>query len=203
MKCKITSFIAGMLATLMLGSITVTALAADSGLTLTAYPIKVLVNGEVFKPKDVNGNDVLVFTYNGTTYAPLRALAEAYGLEVGYDATSNTATVNHPTKAMPSTDFADQWTVEEKPVTNYGTEKIYTAKYNGSMSMNEFKTWWKSMGSSTLRAEAEKLAAEAQGLVPSYSVTMYFSYGSYNLGTAYAFGSYEASNFDAAGVWIK
>ena len=135
MKCKITSFIAGMLATLMLGSITVTALAADSGLTLTAYPIKVLVNGEVFKPKDVNGNDVLVFTYNGTTYAPLRALAEAYGLEVGYDATSNTATVNHPTKAMPSTDFADQWTVEEKPVTNYGTEKIYTAKYNGSMRM--------------------------------------------------------------------
>ena len=25
--------------------------------------------------------------FNGTSYAPVRALAEAYGLEVGYDAT--------------------------------------------------------------------------------------------------------------------
>lgn len=30
----------------------------------------------------------LVFTYNDTTYAPLGALTEAYGLEVGHDAAS-------------------------------------------------------------------------------------------------------------------
>ena len=58
--------------------------------------IKVMVNGEEFKPKDANGNDVLVFAYNGTTYAPLRALAEAYGLVVGYDAAANMATVDKP-----------------------------------------------------------------------------------------------------------
>lgn len=56
--------------------------------------IKILVNGEEFKPKDANGNDVMTFTYNGTTYAPLRALAEAYGLEVGYDAEKRMATVS-------------------------------------------------------------------------------------------------------------
>lgn len=63
-----------------------TSFAAGSLINIAVDPsIKILVNGEEFKPKDVNGNDVMVFTYNGTTYAPLRALAEAYGLEVGYD----------------------------------------------------------------------------------------------------------------------
>ena len=52
------------------------------------------MNGEEFRPKDANGNDVMTFTYNGTTYAPLRALAEAYGLEVGYDSERKMATVD-------------------------------------------------------------------------------------------------------------
>ena len=52
-----------------------------------------MVNGEVFQPKDAQGRDALVFTYNGTTYAPVRALAEAYGLTVGYDSAKNMATV--------------------------------------------------------------------------------------------------------------
>ncbi len=58
--------------------------------------IKILVNGEEFHPKDAKGNDVMTFTYNGTTYCPLRALAEAYGLEVGYDSNLKMATVNQP-----------------------------------------------------------------------------------------------------------
>ena len=56
--------------------------------------IKILVDGEEFHPKDANGNDVMTFSYNGTTYAPLRALAEAYGLEVGYDSDRRMATVS-------------------------------------------------------------------------------------------------------------
>lgn len=69
--------------------------AAGSLVSINVDPsIKILVNGEEFKPKDANGNDVMTFTYNGTTYAPLRALAEAYGLEVGYDAAKKMATVN-------------------------------------------------------------------------------------------------------------
>jgi hypothetical protein len=58
--------------------------------------IKILVNGQEFHPKDVKGNDVMTFTYNGTTYCPLRALAEAYGLEVGYDSNLKMATVSQP-----------------------------------------------------------------------------------------------------------
>lgn len=74
----------------------VSSFAAGSLVTINVDPsIKILVNGEEFKPKDANGNDVMTFTYNGTTYAPLRALAEAYGLEVGYDAEKKMVTVNN------------------------------------------------------------------------------------------------------------
>lgn len=70
-------------------------LAAGQLMTIDVDPsIKILVDGEEFHPKDANGNDVMTFSYNGTTYAPLRALAEAYGLEVGYDSDRRMATVS-------------------------------------------------------------------------------------------------------------
>ncbi len=70
--------------------------------TITIDPINVMVGGKVFLPTDVTGKDVPVFVYNGTTYAPLRALAEAYGLNVGYNAEKKLATVD----GIPSGDFA-------------------------------------------------------------------------------------------------
>lgn len=210
MKSRVWSFLSGMMVMLMLTGLSATALAASGALTIEVNPIKVLVNGEVFQPKDVNGNDVMVFTYNGTTYAPLRALAEAYGLEVGYDAKNNIATVTSPTAAptptaQPSSyaSFEREWTVEEKPVTNYGDEKIFSVTYSGGLSMSGFKAWWKSFDKATIKEYAERMAAEAQSLVPGYTVTAYFTYGQYNLGTAYADGTISGSNFDAAGVWIK
>ena len=65
MKSRLLSFVAGVAAALLLVALPVTALASDGSLTLTIHPIKALVNGEVFQPKDVQGNDVLVFTYDG------------------------------------------------------------------------------------------------------------------------------------------
>lgn len=207
MKNRFSSFLAGALVMLMLVALPVSALASDGALSLKVYPINILVNGEVFQPTDANGSKVMVFTYNGTTYAPLRALAEAYGLDVGYDAKSNTATVANPAKVSGTPAVADSftsvWTVKEKPVTNYGSEKVFTASYSGSLGMSEFKSWWKSLSAEEIAREAEKLAAEAQSLNPGYTVTMYFSYGQYSLGTAFAYGDYEFSSFSPASVWIK
>lgn len=50
-------------------------------------------------------------------------------------------------------------------MTNYGSGKIFTATYSGSLSMSEFKTWWKSFDSDELQRSAEQLAAEAQGSI--------------------------------------
>ena len=210
-KTRLISFLMGAVTALTLAALSLPALAATGAFTITALPINVMVNGEIFRPKDAKGNDALVFAYNGTTYAPLRALAEAYGLEVSYDSSRNMAAVNDPGRAAapapapaPGTSsFSSQWTVTETPVTNYGTEKIFNADYSGSMSTEEFKAWWKSMDLSTIRAECEKMAAEAQELVPGYTVTMYFSYGNLPLGNANAMNGYTVSNFDLAGAWIK
>lgn len=69
---------------------------------LNVSSINIMVGGEVFEPKDALGRPVSVFAYNGTTYAPLRALAEAYGLVVGYDSEKNLATVTFPAAAVLS-----------------------------------------------------------------------------------------------------
>ncbi len=149
MKKNVLLFVSGMITTLLLVSLPVTALAASGAITIEVRPISVLVDGEVFQPKDAKGNDVMVFTYNGTTYAPLRALAKAYGLEVGYDGERNIATVNkQPTQTQTPVadtgyaDFEKQWTVKEKPITNYGDEKIFTVTYSGNLNRSEFKDWW-------------------------------------------------------------
>lgn len=210
MKKRFLSFAAGALTALLISATTVTALAASGAIRIEVSPISVLVDGEVFQPKDAKGNDVMVFTYNGTTYAPLRALAEAYGLEVGYDGERNIATVSkQPTQTQtPIADtgyanFEKQWTVKEKPVTNYGDEKIFTVTYSGDLSRSEFKAWWKSYDLSTIKEYAERMMAEVQSEVPGYIVTAYFSYGQYNLGSVHAESDFTGSNFDAAGVWIK
>lgn len=210
MKKRFLSFAAGALTALLISSTAVTALAASGAIRIEVSPISVLVDGEVFQPKDAKGNDVMVFTYNGTTYAPLRALAEAYGLEVGYDGERHIATVSKQ-PAQTQTPIADtgyagfekQWTVKEKPVTNYGDEKIFTVTYSGDLSRSEFKAWWKSYDLSTIKEYAERMMAEVQSEVPGYIVTAYFSYGQYNLGSVHAESDFTGSNFDAAGVWIK
>lgn len=201
MKGKITSFAAGMLAAVLLLALTVPALAAGDALTLTASPIKLLVDGSEFKPKDANGNDVLVFVYNGTTYAPVRALAEAFGLEVGYDSTQNMATVTKPA----ASDFSSMWTIIDRNYVSPSGQREFVAYYSGPMSMDEFKTWWKSTDMSVITAGAEKMADEARKTVPEGSALIYFSFhaGSHALGNAAASEGYSGSNFDLAKVWIK
>lgn len=71
------------------------ATAAETKSIAVSNNIKIIINGEELIPVDVNGNAVDVFVYNGTTYAPLRALTEALGATVGYDQVTRTATVDY------------------------------------------------------------------------------------------------------------
>lgn len=118
MKKTIPAFLAGVLTTVLVSAVAVSALAISGHMTIEVDPINVQVNGSTFQPKDVNGNDVPVFVYNGTTYAPLRALAEAYGLEVGYDKETNMATVGAPGGASTASQ------TEIKPEFNYSYEEF-------------------------------------------------------------------------------
>lgn len=119
MKKYLSGVITGVLvSTLILGT-ALSALAISGRMTIEVDPINIQVNGQTFAPKDVNGKEVPVFAYQGTTYAPLRALAEAYGLEVGYDAGANMASVNDPDvkpeqPATPDTTAKDELVVYDE-----------------------------------------------------------------------------------------
>lgn len=54
--------------------------------------IKVMLNGKAFEPVDPDdGTKLVPITYRGSTYLPMRAVAEAAGLKVTWDANTETA----------------------------------------------------------------------------------------------------------------
>lgn len=59
------------------------------------------------------------------------------------------------------------------------------------------------MNAADLKAQAEQMALKAQSDLLGSEITMYFSFCSYNLGTAFAQSGCTFSNFDPASVWIK
>lgn len=58
--------------------------------------IQIVMNGQAFQPKDSKGAPVELFNYNGTVYAPVRALCQQAGMKVSYDSASKTVTVTSP-----------------------------------------------------------------------------------------------------------
>lgn len=85
-------FIAGLLAAgIVAGTVgTAGAVVGRTQANLDYSDIKISVNGEKITPTDANGNYVEPFAINGTTYLPVRAVGNALGLDVVWDAESNT-----------------------------------------------------------------------------------------------------------------
>lgn len=70
------------------------ALAADTDFVrsadITYRGISIIVNDTKIVPQDANGNPVEPFIMEGTTYLPVRAIAGALGLDVGWNGATNT-----------------------------------------------------------------------------------------------------------------
>ena len=58
--------------------------------------IKVMINGKEVTPMDANGNAVEPFVIDGTTYLPVRGVASALGMNVGWDSATSTVTLDNP-----------------------------------------------------------------------------------------------------------
>ncbi len=210
MKKSIPSFLLGMLTMAIIVSLSVSAFAISGHMTLEVDPINIQVNGEVFAPRGYNGEEIPVFVYNGNTYAPLRPLAEAYGLKVGYDSEKNMAIVTDPDISTPAhtpvpapattpdpseketayQEFKDMWGIKLIKTTAEN-EKLFDVLYTGKLKLRDFESMWLAMDEETRAEFSEKMATEIRDENPGYTISLDFKYKSYKLGYAFAYHEYS------------
>ncbi len=130
-KDKLKGFVIGIIAASV--AISATAFAQNIQKTLNAVyrDIKLVVDGNSTTPKDANGNIVEPFIVDGTTYLPVRAVAEALGKEVSWDAETSTVYIGKkPTEEVAS------FTIDAQTLTPYKDTVLATVnnnKVNGAM----------------------------------------------------------------------
>ena len=91
MKKRLQGLIAGVVIGAILTSGVVYSKNIQKAIDAVYMNVKLVIDGEEIIPKDVNGNVVEPFIYNGTTYLPVRAIGEAFNKDVHWD--GETATV--------------------------------------------------------------------------------------------------------------
>jgi len=90
MKQRIQGIIIGFMAAILFSGITVWAATGTKTVEITYNDIKINLDGKEITPKDANGNVVEPFIMDGSTYLPVRAVAEALGNDVNWDGDTNT-----------------------------------------------------------------------------------------------------------------
>jgi len=75
---------------------------------LTYRGIKITLNGEEIIPTDVHGNVIEPFIIDGTTYLPVRGIANALGLGVGWDDATNTVVLTSIPNALMRNAYAER-----------------------------------------------------------------------------------------------
>ena len=93
--------------------------------------VKLVIDGEEIVPKDVNGNVVEPFIYNGTTYLPVRAIGEAFNKDVHWD--GETATVYVGDIVKPSKEVY----LYDKPYLECGISSEFKAGKRGTAWYDE------------------------------------------------------------------
>lgn len=106
----------GLIGGILIGAILTSGVAYAKQFSETAElfynDIKISLNGQDVQPKDANGSYVEPFIINGTTYLPVRAVANALGVNVDWDGNTNTVILSSAL-AAPFTLAAGQYIVGE------------------------------------------------------------------------------------------
>ena len=89
-------------------SSTVFASVGSKEVTLNYMGITIDIDNIEVVPRDVNGNIVNPFIINGTTYLPVRAIAEALGKNVNWDAETKTVLIEDGSGEYNLSDFKGQ-----------------------------------------------------------------------------------------------
>ena len=94
--------------------------------------IKLVIDGEEITPRDVNGNIVEPFIYNGTTYLPVRAIGEAFDKDVSWDGENATVYVGDIVKP------AKEVYLYDKPYLECGNSSEFIAGKSKSFTDIEY-----------------------------------------------------------------
>ena len=137
MKKRLQGLIAGIVLGALLTSGMVFAKNIRETIDAVYMNVKLVIDGEEIVPKDVNGNVVEPFIYNGTTYLPVRAIGEAFDKDVHWD--GETATVYVGDIVKP----AKEVYLYDKPYLECGNSKEYISgeKYSSFNFKNSFKNY--------------------------------------------------------------
>ena len=101
-KEQVKGFIIGVLLTTLLSStVLVAANTVTRDVPITFRDVRLVINGELITPKDAAGNIVEPFIWNGTTYLPVRAVADAFNLSLYWDRYTSTIYLNDIPQEMP------------------------------------------------------------------------------------------------------
>jgi len=101
-KDTLKGFLSGVIVTVLL-STTVFAAPVQRTITAVYNNIQIYVDGIQIHPSDSTGNPVEPFSYNGTTYLPVRAVATALNKEVTWDPATNSIYLGqHPSTSSSS-----------------------------------------------------------------------------------------------------
>lgn len=97
MKKEWKGFAIGFIVAVLMFSTIIPAVASTSRQVTANYnDIKITLDNVEVVPKDANGNVVEPFIIDGTTYLPVRAVANALGLNVEWDGKTHTVKLTNP-----------------------------------------------------------------------------------------------------------
>ena len=101
--------LAGALLVTAVAALAVPALAATGSRNVRVdySDIKLVVNGKTVTPRDGDGDVVEPFTIDGTTYLPVRAVANALDMDVSWNGSTRTVTLTDKTTSTTSRPSAD------------------------------------------------------------------------------------------------
>lgn len=136
--------LSGLLAGILIGSIMTGSIAfAANGTTLydvITNGIKIVIDGKELHPKDVNGNTVEPMIYNGTTYLPVRAVADALGKAVYWDGPNYTVYLGSMSGSLtyPTVEMEDMTNIASN---KYGTTDDLTDNYGNNYDHAVCNRW--------------------------------------------------------------
>ena len=98
---KSKGFLMGFLVAILLFGGIAAATGTTQNISVIFRDIRLVINGEQITPRDAQGNVVEPFILDGTTFLPVRAVAEALGQEVSWDDATSTVHIWQPEPPPP------------------------------------------------------------------------------------------------------